>query len=521
MITQNFDLNMVPDSPPVVVHVDQYDHGASRLIATLYDGDVVYTPAPGATVEIQGTKPDGKGFEYSARLSGSTVIADLTEQMTAVAGSVRTQIVVTESSRRTGTFVFILDVQKSALPADADMSESEYQKIEGLLEAAEGAIQAADDAADSAEDSEAYAKGTRNGTAVTSSDPAYHNNSLYYADVSSQNGEAWSVGTRNGTSVPPTDPAYNNYAKYWAGRAEHYAQGALIFEGTIYFAELPTTGMKVGAMYNIKDEFTTDSRFEEGAGIKCDAGTNVAWTPNNTWDILAGNVKQFVTISQAQFNQLTTEQKNDPNIYWWIYDASGVAISGGGGSGVTAYPDLTNKPQINGNTLVGNMTAEQLGLNIITAYPDLTNKPQINGNTLVGNMTLDIITAYPDLTNKPQINGNTLVGNMTADQLGLLGALTFSTTASDIIVKTVFLPSPYSFTQGETFTAETDVGGQQEFKAVMLSGFDVNHEEFSVRACKVTKVNDTTYRIKASVVVDKDVTLNQSVSVSVYVTFIR
>ena len=33
-----------------------------------------------------------------------------------------------------------------------------------------------------AEDAEAFAKGTRNGTAVDSTDPAYHNNSKYYAD---------------------------------------------------------------------------------------------------------------------------------------------------------------------------------------------------------------------------------------------------------------------------------------------------------------------------------------------------
>lgn len=36
--------------------------------------------------------------------------------------------------------------------------------------------------------------------------------------------------------------------------------------------------------------------------------------------------------------------------------------SGGGGGGVSDYPDLTNKPKINGNTLLGNMTPEQLGL---------------------------------------------------------------------------------------------------------------------------------------------------------------
>lgn len=36
--------------------------------------------------------------------------------------------------------------------------------------------------------------------------------------------------------------------------------------------------------------------------------------------------------------------------------------SGGGGGGTTDYDDLTNQPQINGNTLTGNKTASDLGL---------------------------------------------------------------------------------------------------------------------------------------------------------------
>jgi len=134
MITQTFDLNMIPDSSPVVVHINQYDIGAGRLVAKLYKGETPYTPATGATAQIQGTKPDGKGFEYSATLSGSTVTANVTDQMSIVAGPVRCQIVVQEGDNVTGTFAFILDVQKSALPADTDMSASEYQLVEELLQ---------------------------------------------------------------------------------------------------------------------------------------------------------------------------------------------------------------------------------------------------------------------------------------------------------------------------------------------------------------------------------------------------
>lgn len=235
MIIQNFDLNLIPDSAPVVVHCDQYDHGTGRLVIHLHDGVTDYEPTGSAI--IQGVKPDMHGFAYDATLSGNTVTADLTEQMTAVDGAVQCQIVVTETTGRTGTFVFTLSVQRSALPDDTSLSDSDYQLIEDALEAAEDS-------------------------------------------------EAWAVGERGGVPVPAGDPTYNNNSKYWADIASQYAQGGLIYKGSCLFANIPTTGLTSGDMWNIEDDFTTDSRFQEGAGIFVKAGTNIAWN-GLKWDLLA------------------------------------------------------------------------------------------------------------------------------------------------------------------------------------------------------------------------------------------
>ena len=137
MITQSFNINLIPDSAPVILHCDQYDQGTGRYIATLYDGNMAYTPGAGATAIVQGMKPDKHGFIYAASISGNKVTFDLTEQMSACDGMVACQIVVTETSGRTGTFVFRLSVQKSALPANSDLSESDYQLVEDLLEEAQ------------------------------------------------------------------------------------------------------------------------------------------------------------------------------------------------------------------------------------------------------------------------------------------------------------------------------------------------------------------------------------------------
>ena len=259
MIAQTFDLNLIPDSAPVVVHCDQYDKGTGRLVINLYDGAIAYSPS--GTAVIQGTKPDGRGFDYPCSLSGNVVTANLTEQMTAVAGQVRTQIVVTESTGRTGTFVFILDVQRSALPADTDMSESDYQLIEQAIEETQ---QAAEDA------------------------------------------EAWAVGQRGGQDVPSTDPTYENNSKYWAEVAQQAAEGGLIYKGSCLFANIPVSGMHSGDMWNIEDDFITDSRFQEGSGKSVAAGSNIAWNTNNKWDVLA-------MVKVSSLNDLTNVDITSPS----------------------------------------------------------------------------------------------------------------------------------------------------------------------------------------------------------------
>lgn len=254
MIVQRFNLNLIPNQSPVIVHVNQYDTGAGRLVATLYEGNEPYSP--NGTAVIQGTKPDGHGFQYTATLDGNVVTADLTEQMSPVAGDVRAQIVVTESSGVTGTFVFIMRVQPSALPSDADMSESDYPLIEEAIREAQEATERAE-------------------AAITET------------QENAEDSEAWAQGTRGGIPVDPTDPTYEHNAEYWAQYAERYAQGGLHYKGSIPFADIPTTGIREGDMYNITDDFTTDSRFEEGAGIEVKGGTNIAWNSDNKWDVLA------------------------------------------------------------------------------------------------------------------------------------------------------------------------------------------------------------------------------------------
>lgn len=85
------------------------------------------------------------------------------------------------------------------------------------------AINAAVNSAEAhAEDSEAWARGTKDGTPVPSTADQYQNNSKYYSELSedsAEDSEAYAKGTRNGTAVSSDDPAYHNNAKYWSDQA--------------------------------------------------------------------------------------------------------------------------------------------------------------------------------------------------------------------------------------------------------------------------------------------------------------
>lgn len=117
------------------------------------------------------------------------------------------------------------------------------------------------------------------------------NNSEYWSQQSKSHSDmskSWAIGEGN---IRP-DEAVNS-AKYFAEQAgrivDAAGSGGLIPMGTVTFENLPASGMKRGWMYNVSNDFTSDSRFEDGAGIKYKAGSNVYYTAGGKWDVLTGS----------------------------------------------------------------------------------------------------------------------------------------------------------------------------------------------------------------------------------------
>ena len=119
------------------------------------------------------------------------------------------------------------------------------------------------------------------------------------AEAFSITSQSWAIG---GTGTRAGEDGNN--AKYWAQQAQSVIGGAggLVPRGTVSFEGLtPITQVAVGSMYNISNEFTSTADFEEGAGIKYPAGTNIYAISHSAppssgtyygekWDVLAGNL---------------------------------------------------------------------------------------------------------------------------------------------------------------------------------------------------------------------------------------
>lgn len=112
------------------------------------------------------------------------------------------------------------------------------------------------------------------------------------------NATSYAVG---GTGTRTGEDADN--AKYYKEQCERISQGlagALLPMGTVTFAQLDLQTKQSGYMYNISDAFTSTSDFKDGGGIDYPAGSNVYYTADNMWDVLAGADKSNYSLTNGE-----------------------------------------------------------------------------------------------------------------------------------------------------------------------------------------------------------------------------
>lgn len=255
MTSQTINLDLIPKGVPPVVYVSQYDKGQTWLFNILKGGEPFTIPV-GASVTIQGTKKDNYGFQYACTYSGNVVTAEETQQMTVLAGDTPAEIRISidDAAKIIGSLNFIIRVEPAALSDDTIISDTDISMLEQAIELAEKVPeiiqecqQYVDETDANAKIAEKYATGKIEGVDVPQTDPAYHNNAMYYAGEASDsadnaatsesnaadsesNAEAYAVGTRNGAPVASDDPTYENNSKFYAQAAKDSADNAATSE---------------------------------------------------------------------------------------------------------------------------------------------------------------------------------------------------------------------------------------------------------------------------------------------------
>ena len=122
MIERNFDLFLnAGKALPLLINVNQYDHG-EKWIFTLYNDDgTQYIPSTGAIV---GVKADGFGIINSGSIEDGKVVIMETEQMTAAVGKATFELMIDSQTHGTANFNVLVEAKpgNNATYSDSDVS---------------------------------------------------------------------------------------------------------------------------------------------------------------------------------------------------------------------------------------------------------------------------------------------------------------------------------------------------------------------------------------------------------------
>ena len=360
-IMMQYYLPVVPDSAPIVIPVNQYDYDdpnyAGRLVFNLIYNGVAYD-LTGATAMIQGTKPDGTDFAYSAAVSGSIVRAKLTQQMTAVYGRTVGNIIVDDADHnRVGTFAFWLEVQKSPMSGESDPSETEIPALIALAtQQALSAQQSATEAASSADAAAAwsahpaYIGVNGNWYVYNPSTELYEDSGV---DARGRNGSKWYNGTAvSGKSSTPTAFVTGITYAYVGDMYLNVSEGAIYdctTEGddttALWKYEMTLSGGGGGATVLSDLQDVTIAMLANGQILQYDSTTQ-KWK-NVNLPTLSAAIATLTDVALANLQDGQILQYNGVSGKW-----ENVTISPGGATSLAALTDVALTSLADGQMLI-------------------------------------------------------------------------------------------------------------------------------------------------------------------------
>lgn len=208
MVTQTFNLHLIPDAITPRIYLEQYDKYLNQLVFNLVSVSDYYTIPGGTYVSLVGKKPDGTAFSYACTWSGHTVTIDITDQITAVPGTVHAQLRFTNGS---GTNIISskdIELVINRSPLDGTVcSRNDFVDVDKTLMGARSDALAAANYKDQAQAAATDAKNTKN-TAVAAIDSA---KASAISDISTSRSSAINaITTQQSISVNAVNTAGTN-----------------------------------------------------------------------------------------------------------------------------------------------------------------------------------------------------------------------------------------------------------------------------------------------------------------------
>ena len=207
---------------------------------------------------------------------------------------------ITSETNRQNTFDTLMDVANGEVERLKQENETASISAKNATESEKVAIQKANEASSSATASALSEKNAKTSEETSSA----------MADLA----KSYAIGT-NGI-VRPNDAT--DSAKYFCELAERHAlaSGGILYMGTKPFSALSLEENQVtNYLFNISEKFVSDDTFEDGAGIKYPAGTNVCRTDKGTWDVFTG-IESFGTgeiVTDSIYDEPTDQSEGE---YW-------------------------------------------------------------------------------------------------------------------------------------------------------------------------------------------------------------
>lgn len=136
-ITTDIVLNLKRPNINTIVHAKQNDKLSRYVNAALMDGPQPWTPPAGVLATVRFKKPDGHAGFYDVDenedpavvFTGSTAKITLAEQAISCPGNVLMELTMyTAAGERLSTFLFVLEVEESAL-TDEEIESTDYYSI--------------------------------------------------------------------------------------------------------------------------------------------------------------------------------------------------------------------------------------------------------------------------------------------------------------------------------------------------------------------------------------------------------